>query len=52
MLMQQTRNFIGKYNDRLKGEYRQVIELDFGNTPYKMKGEYCKGTRRCLRVYI
>ena len=26
--------------DRLKEEDRQVIELDFGDTPDKLKGEY------------
>ena len=26
--------------DRLKEEDRQVIEIDFGDTPDKLKGEY------------
>ena len=26
--------------DRLKKEYRQVIELDFGDIPDTLKGEY------------
>ena len=29
-----------KTYERLKGEDRQVIELDFGNTPDKLKGKY------------
>ena len=29
-----------KIYDRLKEENRWVIELDSGNTPYKLKGEY------------
>ena len=29
-----------KIYDRLKEEDRQAIELDFGDTPYKLKGEY------------
>ena len=29
-----------KIYDRLKEEYRQVLELDFGNIPDKIQGEY------------
>ena len=29
-----------KIYDRLKEEDRQVVEIDFGDTPDKLKGEY------------
>ena len=34
------RKIIEKIYDRLKEEDRQFIELDFGNTLHKLKGEY------------
>ena len=30
----------GKMYDKLKGEDRQILELDFGDNPDKLKGEY------------